>query len=74
MAGCDKCGMSGIGLATYGHAEPCTSGKDKEIARLRAKLSNLSSAAAIVFSHFEPKDGPGETAKALLKMELGLKD
>lgn len=45
-----------------------------EIERLRDTLSNLSNAAAIVFSQFEPKDGPGETAKALLKMELGLKD
>lgn len=23
MAGCPKCGMSGIGLATHGHGEPC---------------------------------------------------
>lgn len=23
MAGCNKCGMSGIGLATYGHGDPC---------------------------------------------------
>lgn len=37
------------------------------------KLDNLSNAAAIVFAKFEPKDGSGETAKALLKMELGLK-
>ena len=39
---------------------------------LRDRLNNLGNAAAIVYSHFEPKDGPGETAKALLKMELGL--
>lgn len=47
---------------------------DGAVERMRNKLNNLSNAAAIVFSRFEPKDGPGETAKALLKMELGLKD
>jgi hypothetical protein len=45
----------------------------KEIERLRDALANLGNAAAIVFSKFEPTDGPGEAAKAMLKMELGLK-
>lgn len=45
-----------------------------EIVRLRAALSNLSNAAAIVYAAFKPISGPDETAKALLRMELGLKD
>lgn len=45
-----------------------------EIERLRGKLNNLSNAAAIVYAAFKPISGPDETAKALLKMELGLKD
>lgn len=63
---------SGVG-GFHIHDPVCSEAAD-EIERLRDTLSNLSNAAAIVFSHFEPKDGPSETAKALLKMELGLKD
>jgi hypothetical protein len=46
----------------------------KEIERLRVANANLGNAAAIVYAAFKPKSGPEETAKALLKMELGLKD
>jgi hypothetical protein len=46
----------------------------KDIERLHAANANLGNAAAIVYSHFTPKSGLEETAKALLKMELGLKD
>lgn len=45
MSGCDKCGMSGIGLATYGHGSPCTPDKDKEIAKLRAALEPFANVA-----------------------------
>jgi hypothetical protein len=45
-----------------------------EIERLRDANANLGNAAAIVYAAFKPSSGSEETDKALLKMELGIKD
>lgn len=47
---------------------------DRAVLALLDDFSNLYNAAAIVYAAFKPISGPDEMAKALLKMELGLKD
>lgn len=44
MTACDRCGMSGIGLATHGHGEPCqtTTRQHANAARYESALKDIS--------------------------------